>query len=52
MTVMNVLEKAPQASEQDRALLHEGLEAVTLLLSPITPHISTRCGSTWATQGR
>ncbi|WEK31656.1 MAG: leucine--tRNA ligase [Candidatus Pseudomonas phytovorans] len=40
MTVMNVLEKAPQASEQDRALLHEGLEAVTLLLSPITPHIS------------
>ncbi|AJQ50365.1 MULTISPECIES: leucine--tRNA ligase [Pseudomonas] len=40
MTVMNVLEKAPQASEQDRALLHEGLEAVTLLLAPITPHIS------------
>ncbi|WP_296269300.1 leucine--tRNA ligase [Pseudomonas sp. UBA6562] len=40
MTLMNVLEKAPQASEQDRALLHEGLEAVTLLLAPITPHIS------------
>ncbi|MDD1013808.1 leucine--tRNA ligase [Pseudomonas rubra] len=40
MTVMNVLEKAPQASEQDRALLHEGLETVTLLLAPITPHIS------------
>ncbi|MCP3751762.1 leucine--tRNA ligase [Pseudomonas sp. SBB6] len=40
MTVMNVLEKAPQASAQDRALLHEGLEAVTLLLAPITPHIS------------
>ncbi|MBC2655689.1 leucine--tRNA ligase [Pseudomonas sp. MSSRFD41] len=40
MTVMNVLEKAPQASEQDRALLQEGLEAVTLLLAPITPHIS------------
>lgn len=40
MTVMNVLEKAPQATEQDRALLHEGLEAVTLLLAPITPHIS------------
>ncbi len=40
MTLMNVLEKAPQASDQDRALLHEGLEAVTLLLAPITPHIS------------
>ncbi|SPO64890.1 leucine--tRNA ligase [Pseudomonas sp. JV241A] len=40
MTLMNVLEKAPQASEQDRSLLHEGLEAVALLLAPITPHIS------------
>ncbi|MBA1194546.1 leucine--tRNA ligase [Pseudomonas entomophila] len=40
MTLMNVLEKAPQATAQDRALLHEGLEAVTLLLAPITPHIS------------
>ncbi|WP_409289869.1 leucine--tRNA ligase [Pseudomonas sp. KCJK8927] len=40
MTVMNVLEKAPQVTEQDRALLQEGLEAVTLLLAPITPHIS------------
>ncbi|WNW13301.1 leucine--tRNA ligase [Pseudomonas sp. DTU_2021_1001937_2_SI_NGA_ILE_001] len=40
MTLMNVLEKAPQASAQDRALLQEGLEAVVLLLAPITPHIS------------
>jgi leucyl-tRNA synthetase len=40
MTLMNVLEKAPQATEQDRALIHEGLETVTLLLAPITPHIS------------
>ncbi|MBF7143977.1 MULTISPECIES: leucine--tRNA ligase [Pseudomonas] len=40
MTLMNVLEKAPQVDEQDRALLHEGLEAVTLLLAPITPHLS------------
>jgi leucyl-tRNA synthetase len=40
MTLMNVLEKAPQASKQDRALLQEGLEAVVLLLAPITPHIS------------
>src|SRR5690606_2101911 len=40
MTLMNVLEKAPTATEQDRALLHNGLETVALLLAPITPHIS------------
>jgi leucyl-tRNA synthetase len=40
MTLMNVLEKAAQASTQDRALLQEGLETVALLLAPITPHIS------------
>ena len=40
MTLMNVLEKAPSDSAQDRALLQEGLEAVALLLAPITPHIS------------
>ncbi|MCQ4347583.1 leucine--tRNA ligase [Pseudomonas stutzeri] len=40
MTLMNVLEKAPTESAQERALLQEGLEAVTLLLAPITPHIS------------
>jgi leucyl-tRNA synthetase len=40
MTLMNVLEKVPQATEQDRALVQEGLEAVVLLLAPITPHIS------------
>ena len=40
MTLMNVLEKAAQDTEQDRALLQEGLESVALLLAPITPHIS------------
>lgn len=40
MTLMNVLEKAPQDSALDRALLQEGLETVALLLAPITPHIS------------
>ena len=40
MTLMNVLEKAPQDSPQDRALLQEGLNTVALLLAPITPHIS------------
>lgn len=40
MTLMNVLEKAGQDSDTDRRLLQEGLEAVTLLLAPITPHIA------------
>ena len=40
MTLMNVLEKASTATEHDRALLQEGLQAVVLLLAPITPHIS------------
>ena len=40
MTLMNALEKAPQEGAQDRALVQEGLETVTLLLAPIVPHIS------------
>ena len=40
MTLMNVLEKAPRDTEQDRAVLQEGLQTVTLLLAPITPHIA------------
>lgn len=49
MTLMNVLEKAPTASEQDRALLQEGLETVALLLAPITPHI---CHELWQRLGK
>ena len=45
---MNVLEKAAQASDSDRALLHEGLETVALLLAPITPHI---CHELWNALG-
>lgn len=48
MTLMNVLEKAPQTTEQDRALMQEGLETVALLLAPITPHI---CHALWAELG-
>ena len=44
MTLMNVLEKASQTTEQDRALMQEGLETVALLLAPITPHI---CHALW-----
>ncbi len=49
MTVMNALEKLPQDSAQDRALLQEGLESVVLLLAPITPHI---CHSLWSALGK
>ncbi|WP_308724937.1 leucine--tRNA ligase [Metapseudomonas otitidis] len=48
MTLMNVLEKAPQADARDRALLQEGLETVALLLAPITPHI---CHELWRELG-
>ncbi|MDX5373567.1 MAG: leucine--tRNA ligase [Pseudomonadaceae bacterium] len=49
MTLMNVLEKAATTSEQDRALLQEGLETVALLLAPITPHI---CHELWQCLGK
>ncbi|WBE25330.1 leucine--tRNA ligase [Denitrificimonas caeni] len=48
MTLMNVLEKAPTATAQDRALLQEGMETVVLLLAPITPHI---CHELWQQLG-
>ena len=48
MTLMNVLEKAAAGTEQDRALLQEGLETVALLLAPITPHI---CHELWQQLG-
>lgn len=44
MSLMNVLEKAPFDTEQDRALIQEGLEAITLILAPIIPHL---CHSIW-----
>ncbi|MCQ4257038.1 leucine--tRNA ligase [Stutzerimonas stutzeri] len=49
MTLMNVLEKAAVTTEQDRALLQEGLETVAMLLAPITPHI---CHELWQQLGK
>ncbi|GIZ11577.1 leucine--tRNA ligase [Pseudomonas sp. NCCP-436] len=49
MTLMNVLEKAPTATEQDRALIQEGLETIALILAPITPHI---CHELWRELGK
>ncbi|QLE86461.1 leucine--tRNA ligase [Shewanella sp. Scap07] len=40
MELMNKLQKAPTATEQDRALLNEALSAVVRLLYPIIPHTS------------
>lgn len=39
MELMNKLARAPQESEQDRALLQEALLAVVRMLYPFTPHI-------------
>ncbi|MBU2876192.1 leucine--tRNA ligase [Aliiglaciecola lipolytica] len=44
MELLNHLQKAPQDSAQDRALLDEGLQAMVLMLNPITPHI---CHELW-----
>lgn len=38
MELMNKLTRAPQETEQDRALMQEALEAVVRMLSPIIPH--------------
>ncbi len=40
MELCNAIARVPQESEMDRAVTREALEAVVLLLSPITPHIS------------
>jgi leucyl-tRNA synthetase len=48
MELMNKLGRAPQDSEQDRALMQEALLAVVRMLYPFTPHI---CFSLWQTLG-
>ncbi|WP_431022531.1 leucine--tRNA ligase [Erwinia rhapontici] len=40
MELMNKLARAPQESEQDRALMQEALLAVVRMLNPFTPHVS------------
>ncbi|MFC0308991.1 leucine--tRNA ligase [Gallibacterium trehalosifermentans] len=48
MELMNKLTKAPLASEQDRAVMKEALNAVVKMLYPITPHI---CFQLWQDLG-
>ena len=40
MELINALIKFKDDSEQGRAVMHESLQAITLLLSPIVPHIT------------
>jgi leucyl-tRNA synthetase len=44
MELMNKLGRAPQETEQDRALLQEALLAVVRMLYPFTPHV---CFTLW-----
>ncbi len=48
MELMNKLLKAPQETEQDRALMQEALDSVVRLLYPFTPHA---CFELWQTLG-
>lgn len=48
MELMNLLQKAPLKSASDHALMQEALDAVVVMLSPITPHV---CDRLWAALG-
>jgi len=39
MELMNHLNKAPMSTVEDKAVMHEALRAVVLMLTPITPHM-------------
>lgn len=48
MELLNRLQKAPQQSDQDKAVMREAVTAVIQLLNPITPHI---CHILWKQLG-
>ena len=48
MELLNAVNKFEDTSEQARAVTHEALEAVVLMLSPMTPHI---CHALWKELG-
>jgi leucyl-tRNA synthetase len=48
MSLMNKVTKFKDPSEQGRAVLHEALSSVVMIMSPITPHI---CHKLWAMLG-
>ena len=49
MELLNKLTKAPLDSEQDKALAHEALNALVIMLSPIIPHV---CHQLWQEMGK
>ena len=49
MELMNSLTKAPQESDQDRAVMAEAVEAIILMLNPIAPHV---CDELWKALGQ
>ncbi|MBU2970318.1 leucine--tRNA ligase [Pseudoalteromonas sp. C2R02] len=51
MELLNKLNKAPLADEQDIALANEALTAIIIMLSPITPHISHQLWQTLGFEG-
>src|SRR5262249_6105981 len=48
MELLNAVSKFDDASGQGRAVRHEALEAMVLLLNPVTPHI---CHALWQALG-
>lgn len=48
MELLNHLQKAPQHSEQDKALMREAVTALVQLLTPVTPHV---CHVLWQDLG-
>jgi leucyl-tRNA synthetase len=48
MELLNALAKFDDMSDQGRAVRHEALESIVLLLTPITPHV---CHAMWAALG-
>ncbi|RUO32314.1 leucine--tRNA ligase [Aliidiomarina sedimenti] len=48
MELMNSLQKAPLSSNSDHSLMQEALDAVIVMLAPITPHV---CDKLWAALG-
>ncbi len=50
MELVNAIAKFDDGSPQGRAVVHEALESVVLMLAPIVPHISHALWGRWATR--
>ena len=52
MELLNTIGRFDDLSDQGRAVRHEALEFITLMLSPIVPHVATSCGGRSGTSAR